>query len=111
VVVPNNRNGAPDFSDPTTVRKGRKKYQITRQDELDDLRAVLGSAAGRRVLWRIMERSKLLAHDMFTGNSATFYNLGSRDQGLWLYEEIIEADPKRFIQMLEHQLKEDQDNG
>ena len=57
-----------------------------------------------------MEQSKLLAPDMFTGNSTTFYNLGKRDLGLWLYNDIMGSEPKAFLTMMNDQLQED-NNG
>ena len=71
---------------------------------------MLNNPAGRRVLWRIMDQSKLLAPDMFTGNSTTFYNLGKRDLGLWLYNQIMESEPKAFLTMMNDQLQEN-NNG
>ena len=105
-----NRDGAKDFSDPKTVRKGKKKYQQKRLDEIADLEAVMNLPQGRRVLWRVLDQSKLLASNMFTGNSTTFYNLGQREIGLWLYNEIMTADPKQFLSMMEAQLKKDENN-
>ena len=57
-----------------------------------------------------MDQSKLLAPDMFTGNSTTFYNLGKRDLGLWLYNEIMGSEPKAFLIMMNDQLQEN-NNG
>jgi predicted hydrocarbon binding protein len=48
---------------------------------------------------------------MFTGNSTTFYNLGKRDLGLWLYNEIMGSEPKAFIKMMEANLEEELSNG
>ena len=71
---------------------------------------MLNNPAGRRVLWRIMDQSKLLAPDMLTGNSTTFYNLGKRDLGLWLYNQIMGSEPKAFLTMMNDQLQEN-NNG
>lgn len=101
------RGGVKDYTDPKTVNKGKKKHKAQQEDEIADLQAVLNLPQGRRVLWRILEHSKLLAHDMFTGNSTTFHNLGRRDEGLWLYTEIMEADPLRFMSMMMEQLGQD----
>ncbi len=104
------RKGAKDYTDPATVRKDRKRYQVADQETADDLQAVLNTPQGRRVLWRILEHSKLLAPDMFTGNSTTFHNLGRRDEGLWLYNEIVSVDPDKFIDMMKLQLKDNTDD-
>ena len=95
-----------DFTDPKQHKKRTKAYKLREAAENEDLSAVLNTPAGRRVLWRIMDQSKLLAPDMFTGNSTTFYNLGKRDLGLWLYNEIMGSEPKAFVKMMDEQLKE-----
>jgi len=102
-----NRDGAKDFSDPKTVRKGKKKYRQKRLDDIADLEAVMETPQGRRVLWRILDQSKLLASNMFTGDNTTFYNLGQRETGLWLYKEIMTANPKQFLSMMEAQIKDE----
>ncbi len=95
-----------DFTDPRQQRRRKKKHQLQSAREKEDIGAMLNSPQGRRVLWRIMEQSKLLAPDMFTGNSTTFYNLGKRDLGLWLYNEIMGSEPKAFLTMMNDQLQE-----
>tara|TARA_R100001594_G_scaffold64623_1_gene98949 strand:- start:282 stop:596 length:315 start_codon:yes stop_codon:yes gene_type:complete len=95
-----------DFTDPQQHKRRKKKHEIRLAQESEDLSKVLSEPHGRRLVWRILEQTKLLAPDMFTGNSTTFYNLGKRDIGLWLYTEIMASDPKAFIDMMNDQLKE-----
>lgn len=96
-----------DFSDEKQVKKRSKKHKLREQREREDLQQVLSTAAGRRVLWRILDQSKLLAPDMFTGqDSFTNHNLGKRDLGLWLYNEIMGCEPEAFIKMMNEQFKE-----
>tara|TARA_R110002020_G_scaffold192519_2_gene392700 strand:- start:1279 stop:1596 length:318 start_codon:yes stop_codon:yes gene_type:complete len=99
-----------DYTDPKQHKKRKKKYDLQVAREKEDMSVMLNNPAGRRVLWRIMEQSKLLASDMFTGNSTTFYNLGKRDLGLWLYNEIMGSEPKAFLTMMNDQLQEN-NNG
>lgn len=100
-----------DFTDPKQVDQRKKKINKARAAELSDLEAVIKTPAGLRVLSRVMDKCGLLAPNMFTGNSTTFYNLGKRDVGLWMYNEIMEANPGSFIAMMETKLKEIEDNG
>lgn len=104
------RKGVKDYSDKATVAKGKKKYEQARLDEIDDIKAVLNTPHGKRLLWRIMDHSKLLGMDLFTGDSRTYYNLGKRDEGLWLYQEIMNADPEAFLSMMQQRMK-DETNG
>jgi hypothetical protein len=45
---------------------------------------------------------------MFTGNSTTFYNLGKRDVGLWVYNEMMKAKPESMIEIMNDRLTEKQ---
>lgn len=95
-----------DLTNPRHVNKRKRKAEEVRAQELDDMISVLNSPAGKRVLWRIMDKSGLMAPNMFTGNSATFHNIGKRDLGLWVYNEIMEANPQGFVNMMQAQLKQ-----
>tara|TARA_Y100001951_G_C11127139_1_gene176132 strand:- start:8 stop:328 length:321 start_codon:yes stop_codon:yes gene_type:complete len=99
-----------DYTDPKQHKKRKKKHDLQVSREKEDMSKMLNNPAGRRVLWRIMDQSKLLAPDMFTGNSTTFYNLGKRDLGLWLYNQIMGSEPKAFLTMMNDQLQEN-NNG
>ena len=99
-----------DYTDPKQHKQRKKKHDLQVSREKEDMSKVLNNPAGRRVLWRIMDQSKLLAPDMFTGNSTTFYNLGKRDLGLWLYNQIMGSEPKAFLTMMNDQLQEN-NNG
>ena len=98
-----------DYTDPKQHKKRKKKHDLQVSREKEDMSKMLNNPAGRRVLWRIMDQSKLLAPDMFTGNSTTFYNLGKRDLGLWLYNQIMGSEPKAFLTMMNDQLQENND--
>lgn len=96
-----------DFTDPSQHKKRTKKYKLREAREKEDISKVLNTPHGRRFMWRILDQSKLLAPDMFTGqNDFTNHNLGKRDLGLWLYNEIMGSEPKAFIKMMDENLKE-----
>ena len=96
-----------DFSNPQQHRKRTKAHKLREAREKEDLSKVLGTPAGRRVLWRILDQSKMLATDLFTGQTDfTNHNLGKRDLGLWLYNEIMGSEPKAFVKMMDQNLKE-----
>lgn len=89
-----------DLGNELHIEQRKKKVNKVREEELQDLRKVLETGPGRRVLWRILEESKMMAPDLFTGNSQTFHNLGKRDLGMWIYQEIIDANPNKFVEMM-----------
>ena len=100
-----------DFTDEVQHKKRKKKHQIRTSSEREDIAEVLNLASGRRLLWRIMEETRMFAPDLFVSDSdsSTFCNLGSRNIGIWLYNEITRSDPGAFIKMMDKQLQESQD--
>lgn len=69
------------------------------QDERD-LRSLLQSACGRRVLWRILRAARTGENAFCVQNShATAYVCGQQSIGAWLSEEIWRAEPSALARM------------
>lgn len=75
--------------------------KLARQNELNDLRQVMSTKAGRRFIWRQLERGgafgKSYARD--AKDVHTFYLLGRREFTLKLYNDVLEADQLAFWNM------------
>lgn len=69
-----------------------------RDNELRDLREVLNTEAGQRVLWRILSECEIFRVS-FTGDEYTNYYEGRRSIGLFLVNEICEVDSDAFYKM------------
>lgn len=71
-----------------------------REEEINDLRAVLSSASGRRFVWRLLERSGVFRSSFnAVSDSYTAFNEGRRNLGLRVLNDILEADPDAFTLM------------
>lgn len=81
------------------VNTASDKMQGTRDRELNDVRHVLGSIQGRRLIWRYLETCGVF-RTSFTGSSQTFFNEGERNIGLKLLADINEASPESYLTML-----------
>jgi hypothetical protein len=93
------------------VAAGRKEKR-RRLRELNDLRAVLGTAEGRRVLWRLLEFTgpRRTAY-AFTDTNQTHFNLGQQNVGLHLQAEIIQASDDAYLLMTREARHEEEQNG
>lgn len=86
-------------ADPEQVRKAKQRETFTRDDELNDLRAVLSLPAGRRVLWRLLGQTKAF-EDVYDDSATRMaYNAGRQGFGHFIISEIGEAEPGAWIQM------------
>lgn len=79
------------------IEKRRKEKELQREIELKDLRFVLESSQGRRVIQRLVGNP---FQNSFTGNSNTYFNEGIRLMSTKLAREIKEANPQVAAQIL-----------
>ena len=65
-----------------------------------DLQAVLKTVQGRRLLWRILQATRVHQHSFVPGDStATAFHCGQQSIGLFLLAEIEDAAPNAYNQM------------
>ena len=95
--------------DPSDIA-GHEKSQRERQKrqrsdaymEDDDMKWLMGSRQGRRIMHRVLDRAGIF-RTSFTGNSETFFREGERNVGLILFNQIMVACPESFTQMMKDQ--------
>ena len=75
----------------------RKKLAV--EQEKVDMQWLMGSKRGRRIMWRLLERTGVY-RSSFTGNSETFFREGQRNVGLMLMAQIHEVCPDQYALML-----------
>lgn len=85
-------------SDESQVQKAKQKEQDRRKQEIADLTAVLDTAQGRRVLWRILSECKVFQCVQGPGLK---YREGARGIGVFVLEEIEAAKPEALLQMMQ----------
>ena len=65
-----------------------------------DLQTVLKTPQGRRVLWQLLQAAQIRQHGFIPGDAlATAFHCGQRSVGLFLLEEIEQAQPGAYQQM------------
>ena len=69
-----------------------------REQELADIKHVMSTREGRRLIWRMLRDAKIF-NACFTGNSRTFYLLGRKEHMLKYFNDIMEACPDLFMKM------------
>lgn len=79
-----------------------EKTRLARQGELDDLKWLMSNRRGRRIVWRLLERTGIF-RSSFTGNSETFFREGMRNVGLMLMAQINEVCPEQYTLMVQEQ--------
>ena len=76
-----------------------KTAQLERQTQIDDLRWLMGDKRGRRVVWRLLQRSGIYTTS-YTGEALSMaFKEGGRNQGLALLDEITQHCPSDLSKM------------
>lgn len=86
------------YNEKRKAEAGKRKER--REDELNDLRAVLVSPEGRRFVWRLLERGGVFRSSFCAeSDSCTAFNEGRRNLGLSVLNDVLEADSGSFRMM------------
>ena len=87
------------------VKKAVRKERDERAEQIADLKSVLRTAQGRRVMWRILTECKTF-NSIWEQSAKIHYNAGRQDLGHWLMAEIVDTDENRLFEMMkEHKEK------
>lgn len=76
---------------------GREERLAHRQH--DDMKYMLSTVNGRRVLWRILEKCGVFRSVHHPSGSQVYYNAGQQDVGHFVLTMILDAEPKKFLDM------------
>jgi hypothetical protein len=85
-------------SDAKQVKRGKESEARRQEREVAELRDVLRTIEGRRVLWRFLEKCGVFESIMET-SARIYYNAGKQDLGHYLLGEIGKADANAYILM------------
>lgn len=82
------------------VKASSDKEKRKREAQLEDIRLVLRTIEGRRLIWRIMSECKIFGSVHHPSGSQVYYNSGRQDLGHFLLAEIIESDEQQLFHMM-----------
>lgn len=88
-----------NISDEAKVNARKKDLEKQRKHELEDLRKVIQSPEGRRVMARIIAHCRVFS-SVWHPSALIHKNAGEQELGQWIMGEIVYADPKAGAQML-----------
>lgn len=92
-----------NFADPAQVKDQARKAKRLKEDQLNELRAVLKTREGRKLLWRYLGICGVYEQSFNGNGSWTFFNEGRRSVGLMILAEITKASPEAFLEMMKEE--------
>lgn len=88
-----------DASDPIQVKAAVAKTKRARTNNGNDLRAVLSTVEGQRLVWRLMGECGI-HQDSFNSNALVMArNEGRRSIGIFIEMEVARECPEKFLEM------------
>lgn len=94
-------------ADQEQVRDARRKEDSLRRQQLADIERLLETDHGRRFLWRILEQTSVHGTVMHPGDPhMTSYRAGQQDIGHWLMQEMTEASPDSYPELVAEHARE-----
>jgi len=79
--------------------------------ENDDLRAVLSTPEGKRVMWRILDFCGLYRNPLTNDQGVTGFNCGKQSVAQWLVDECISIHPKATADLIINNKIEDENES
>lgn len=88
-----------DAGDPVAVKKRKTKAELRKERDDNDLREVLGTDAGKRLLWRLLSECGIHRDPFHTNALVMAKAVGAQSIGRFIECEIAEACPEKFLEM------------
>ena len=86
-------------SEEDSVAEGQKEFKNKREQEIEDIKTILATAAGVRFFKRFLADGHVFK-TTFTGNSHTFFLEGHRNLALKYLNDITEASPEKLSELM-----------
>lgn len=87
-------------SDEEQVKKAEKKEAFKSHQNIDDMRFILSTVQGRRVLKKYLETCGVFRTSFSENVNQTLFLEGQRNVGLMLLNDINSADPMAYVKMI-----------
>ena len=97
--------------DPTDIRSQDRakaendlRTKLAKDTEEADLKWLMGSKRGRRIVWRLLDRAGVFRLSFNTNSMAMAFNEGNRNEGLRILAQIHTLCPELYPVMVKEQI-------
>ena len=80
------------------IQNERKKHDLE-QREKDDIKFVMDSEQGRRVVWGLLEKGQVFGTCFSVDPNITAFNEGQRNLALVLFQRVMTHCPDQYLKM------------
>ncbi len=83
----------------STEEENARKQRDMAQREIDDIRFVMSSEQGRRVVWSVLEKGRVFSAISPMDAMAMAFNEGQRNLALELFQRVMAHCPEQYLKM------------
>lgn len=87
-----------DDEEELRIQNERKKNDLE-QREKDDIKFVMDSEQGRRVVWGLLEKGQVFGTCFNVDPNITAFNEGQRNLALVLFQRVMTHCPDQYLKM------------
>lgn len=80
------------------IQNERKKHDL-KQREKDDIKFVMDSEQGRRIVWGLLEKGQVFGTCFNVDPNITAFNEGQRNLALVLFQRVMTHCPDQYLKM------------
>ncbi|HAW1711499.1 TPA: hypothetical protein JLN35_002198 [Escherichia coli] len=88
-----------DIDDEELRAQNDRKQRDLAQREIDDIKFVMDSVQGRRVVWSVLEKGQVFGTCFNVEPHITAFNEGQRNLALALFQRVMAHCPDQYLKM------------
>ncbi|HCC5991738.1 TPA: hypothetical protein ACNOH0_000930 [Enterobacter hormaechei] len=88
-----------DFDEEELRIQNERKKNDLEQREKDDIKFVMDSEQGRRVVWGLLEKGQVFGTCFNVDPNITAFNEGQRNLALVLFQRVMTHCPDQYLKM------------
>ncbi|EMN8507874.1 hypothetical protein REY76_002910 [Klebsiella pneumoniae] len=88
-----------DFDDDKLAAESAREKEILQQRDIEDIRFVMGSEQGRRVIWSLLEKGQVFGTCFNVEPNIAAFNEGQRNLALVLFQRVMAHCPDQYLKM------------
>ncbi|POP42145.1 hypothetical protein CHU32_21085 [Superficieibacter electus] len=86
-----------------------RAIQEREERDAEDIRYVMATERGRRVVWNLLEQGKVFASTFAVEPHVTSFNEGQRNVSLALFSRVMAVCPELYLKMAEEQRQQNKE--
>lgn len=88
-----------DVDDDELIQEGARKQRDLAKREIDDIKFVMDSEQGRRVVWGLLTKGQVFGTCFNVEPHITAFNEGQRNLALILFQRVMAHCPDQYLKM------------